>query len=176
MLSRISIDYVSLLGLCFYTLNCVCSLSHEAKPLYNSLYSFQLYHWQVIVYYPACTPPLFLSSMAAPEVNPQIKAQDKNVQWYQADLETVSPQARELLENYSHIPPNEVIPHILKTVSSPPSFLPSPNSTPAPQINTFFTPSATAPGPYSPTPASGDSASSTSPSLSPPSTPPSSTA
>ena len=62
--------------------------------------------------------------MAAPEVNPDIKAQIKNVQWYKADLETVSPQARELLENYSHIPPDEVIPHILKTVrphqTSPP--------------------------------------------------------
>ena len=62
--------------------------------------------------------------MAAPEVNPDIKAQNKNVQWYKADLETVSPQARELLENYSHIPPDEVIPHILKIVrphqTSPP--------------------------------------------------------
>ena len=56
--------------------------------------------------------------MAVPEVNPDIKAQDKNVQWYKPDLETVSPQARELLENYSHIPPDEVIPHILRIVSS----------------------------------------------------------
>ena len=55
--------------------------------------------------------------MAAPEVNPQIKARDKDVQWYQTDLETVSPQARELLEKYSHIPPDKVIPHILKIVS-----------------------------------------------------------
>ena len=117
MLSRISIDYVSLVGVCFHILNRVCSLSPEAKTSYTSLQSFQFYYLQDIVYSPACTSPLFLSGMAAPEVNPQIKAQDKKVQWYQSDLETVSPQARELLENYSHILPDEVIPHILKIVS-----------------------------------------------------------
>lgn len=67
--------------------------------------------------------------MAVLEVNPDIKAQDKNVQWYKPDLETVSPQARELLENYSHIPPDDVTPHILKIVppTKPPP-LPSPQS------------------------------------------------
>lgn len=55
--------------------------------------------------------------MAPPEVNPQIKARGKDVHWYKADIGPVSEPARQLLENYSRIPPDQVIPHIAQVVS-----------------------------------------------------------
>ena len=44
-----------------------------------------------------------------PALNPQIS---REVQWYSPDLLSLSPQARELFEQYSHIPSDQVIPHI----------------------------------------------------------------
>ena len=55
--------------------------------------------------------------MAPPEVNPQIKARGKDVHWYKADIGDVSESARRLLENYSGISPDEVVPHIAQVVS-----------------------------------------------------------
>lgn len=37
----------------------------------------------------------------------------KNVSWYKQDLATIPEPARQLLETYSHIPSDQVIPHIL---------------------------------------------------------------
>lgn len=42
---------------------------------------------------------------------------DKSVGWYQPTLDSISEAQRDLLENYSHIPPSSVIPHILEIVS-----------------------------------------------------------
>ena len=54
--------------------------------------------------------------------NPEEKA------WYTKDVTMISPEARQLLESYSRIPPDQVIPHVLnlvRTASCPqPSFLP----------------------------------------------------
>ena len=55
--------------------------------------------------------------MAPPEVNPQIKARGKDVHWYKADIGDVSEPARQLLEHYSRIPPDQVASHIAEVVS-----------------------------------------------------------
>jgi hypothetical protein len=47
----------------------------------------------------------------------KIEFRDKNVSWYEPKLKRLSPSARELLENYSKIPPVEVEDHIYKMVS-----------------------------------------------------------
>lgn len=59
--------------------------------------------------------------MTPPEVNPHVKAQGKDVHWYKAELneESVSPAARQLLESYSKVSPDEVLSHIMKIVSVP---------------------------------------------------------
>jgi hypothetical protein len=45
-----------------------------------------------------------------------VGTKDKNVRWYTAELsdEKVHASTRELLENYSKIPSDQVVPHILK--------------------------------------------------------------
>lgn len=55
--------------------------------------------------------------MPPPEVNPQIKARGKDVHWYKADIGDVSEPARQLLEKYSRISPDGVVPHIAQIVS-----------------------------------------------------------
>lgn len=55
--------------------------------------------------------------MAPPEVNPQIKARGKDVHWYKSDIGDVSEPARQLLEQYSRIPPDQVASHIAEVVS-----------------------------------------------------------
>lgn len=57
------------------------------------------------------------SSTATPDVNREVKARGKDVHWYRTDLETINEPARLLLEKYSRIPSDEVIPHVLKMVS-----------------------------------------------------------
>jgi len=44
---------------------------------------------------------------------------DKSAGWYQPTLDSITEAQRDLLENYSHIPPEKVIPHILEIVSRP---------------------------------------------------------
>ncbi|TVY82076.1 Methyltransferase ausD [Lachnellula suecica] len=44
----------------------------------------------------------------------QIGTRDKSVGWYTPTLENVSEVQRDLLENYSHITPDRVVPHILE--------------------------------------------------------------
>lgn len=39
---------------------------------------------------------------------------DKNVGWYLADPPNLSDSTRDVLENYSHIQPDQVIEHVLK--------------------------------------------------------------
>jgi hypothetical protein len=46
-----------------------------------------------------------------------IDLRDKNIPWYDPKLKKLGPSARELLENYSKIPPAEVEDHIYKMVS-----------------------------------------------------------
>ncbi|CAF9924009.1 hypothetical protein IMSHALPRED_006057 [Imshaugia aleurites] len=43
----------------------------------------------------------------------------KDVPWYDKEPENFSPACRELLQNYSHIPPGEVTSHVLEMVPSP---------------------------------------------------------
>lgn len=54
--------------------------------------------------------------MAPPEVNPQIKAHGKDAHWYKVDIGDFGEQARRLLESYSRIPLDEVLPHIAEVV------------------------------------------------------------
>ncbi|PVH81111.1 hypothetical protein DL98DRAFT_417427 [Cadophora sp. DSE1049] len=44
----------------------------------------------------------------------KIDSRDKNVSWYDPKLQNLSPAARDLLENYSKIPPAEVEDHVYK--------------------------------------------------------------
>ncbi len=52
-----------------------------------------------------------------PDAEAKIDLRDKNVPWYDPKLKKLGPSARELLENYSKIPPAEVEDHIYKMVS-----------------------------------------------------------
>lgn len=58
--------------------------------------------------------------MAALELNAQVKARGKDVRWYKTDIDTISEPARQLLETYSGIAPDQVIPHILAVVCRSP--------------------------------------------------------
>lgn len=49
--------------------------------------------------------------------NPQVGNRSKNVPWYSKDIQNATPQARELLEKYSNIPPEKVDAHLLEVVS-----------------------------------------------------------
>ncbi len=51
------------------------------------------------------------------DVEAKVNAREKNVPWYNPNLENnLGPSARELLENYSKIPPDEVEDHVSKIV------------------------------------------------------------
>ena len=63
--------------------------------------------------------PIHSLLMPPPEVDPQIKARGKDVYWYKTDIGDVSEPARRLLENYSRIHPDRVVPHVAEVVSSP---------------------------------------------------------
>jgi hypothetical protein len=52
-----------------------------------------------------------------PDAEAEIDLRDKTVSWYDPKLKKIAPSARELLENYSRIPPAEVEDHIYKMVS-----------------------------------------------------------
>jgi hypothetical protein len=47
-----------------------------------------------------------------------VGTKDKSVGWFQAELEDVNPQARTILETYCKLPSEEVVPHVLRIVSS----------------------------------------------------------
>jgi hypothetical protein len=67
-----------------------------------------------------------MSTLANDEPNDQensrlrIGSRDKNVGWFTSNLETLTPAQRDLFENYSHIPSDHVIPHILEVVRTAP--------------------------------------------------------
>lgn len=46
----------------------------------------------------------------------QVSHRDKNVPWYNEYLEDLNPGTRELLESYSEIPQDQILPHIYKVV------------------------------------------------------------
>jgi SAM-dependent methyltransferase len=50
----------------------------------------------------------------------RIGSRDKNVGWFNSNLESLTPAQRDLFETYSHIPPDRVIPHILEVVRTSP--------------------------------------------------------
>lgn len=54
----------------------------------------------------------------AKEEDLRMGSRNKNVGWYTPTLENISDAQRDLLENYSKIEPDRVIPHILEVVSS----------------------------------------------------------
>ena len=56
----------------------------------------------------------------AKEEDLRMGSRDKRVGWYTATLDNVSDVQRDLLENYSKIPAERVIPHILEIVSAIP--------------------------------------------------------
>ncbi|PCG89578.1 Hypothetical protein PENO1_103850 [Penicillium occitanis (nom. inval.)] len=55
-----------------------------------------------------------MSSTAKPEVNLRAASRDKNVGWYLQGIPTLTETQCDLLENYSNIPADEVVPHVLK--------------------------------------------------------------
>jgi hypothetical protein len=52
----------------------------------------------------------------ASEANLRMGSRDKRVGWYASTLDTIPDSQRDLLENYSKIEPDRVIPHILEVV------------------------------------------------------------
>lgn len=48
----------------------------------------------------------------------QVGNRDKSVGWYLPDAPDLSDSTRDVLENYSHIESDQVIPHVLKVVSN----------------------------------------------------------
>jgi hypothetical protein len=101
--------------------------------------------------------------MAEPTSNPKFDGYSKELPWYYKDIDGhLAPISRELLEEYSHIPDEDVNSHVYKIV--PPSlfafpfpFLALPLSPTTSANPTSETPS----GPTFPTPALVDSNSST---------------
>ncbi|ROV90055.1 hypothetical protein VSDG_08374 [Cytospora chrysosperma] len=60
------------------------------------------------------THPDVLSNGSHPEVTPQIGSKDKRVGWYDKLFPGVTPDARELLEGYAHVPGAEVDKYVLE--------------------------------------------------------------
>ncbi|KAB5578313.1 hypothetical protein GE09DRAFT_952277 [Coniochaeta sp. 2T2.1] len=60
------------------------------------------------------------------QVNLAIGSKEKTVGWYDTPITSVAEAIRDLLENYSHIPADEVVPRIVETVSSSPVIQVSP--------------------------------------------------
>lgn len=58
-----------------------------------------------------------ISSTMSDHKDQQVGDRDKSVRWYTNTLEDVSSGTQELLENYSKIPKDQIIPHCLKVVS-----------------------------------------------------------
>lgn len=57
-----------------------------------------------------------MSTMSVPEESGS-KTPDKTMGWYTAEIHNLNSPARSLLENYSKIPSDQVISHILAIVS-----------------------------------------------------------
>jgi hypothetical protein len=54
-----------------------------------------------------------------PNAKEKINLREKDVPWYSESIDSkITPQARQLLEEYSHIPPAEVEDHVLSIVSA----------------------------------------------------------
>lgn len=43
-------------------------------------------------------------------------ASDEKPDWYQTDVQSINPEAQQLLESYSGLAPDEVLPHVLSLV------------------------------------------------------------
>lgn len=52
------------------------------------------------------------------QVKPVIGSKDRSVGWYDPPITTVEPSIRDLLENYSRVPADEIVTRIIETVSS----------------------------------------------------------
>jgi len=52
----------------------------------------------------------------------RIGSRDKNVGWFNPNLSALTEAQRDLFENYSRLPPDRVIPHILEVVRTAPIF------------------------------------------------------
>ena len=74
-------------------------------------------------------PNVYASSSPA---NPRLKigSRDKSVGWYQPTLDNITEAQRDLLEKYSHLAPDDVIPHILEIVRISPSLIVFPSTPP----------------------------------------------
>ena len=47
----------------------------------------------------------------------KLGSRDKSVSWYDAPIDKVDDQVRDLLEKYSNIPPEQVVPRCIEAVS-----------------------------------------------------------
>ena len=56
------------------------------------------------------------STATQTDTQAKVEPFSKDVPWYYKEIGEFSPACRELLEKYSHIPPEEAIPHILEIV------------------------------------------------------------
>lgn len=66
-----------------------------------------------------------------PPQDPEVVRKAKEQEWY-IDFDDVNPQAREILEKYSGIPPDDVVAHVKDIVRRPYSMLtPLPSHSPA---------------------------------------------
>jgi hypothetical protein len=99
------------------------------SPLYMSCqtpfpYYVALLHFpeQFLAFYLSSSPSIMATTpqdwtnIPEAEAEAKIDLRDKNVSWYDPKLKKLGPSARELLENYSKIPPAEVEDHVYKMV------------------------------------------------------------
>ena len=76
---------------------------------------------QFLAFYLSSSPSIMATTPQGrtniPDAEVKIDLRDKDLPWYYPELKKLGPSARELLENYSKIPPAEVEDHIYKMVS-----------------------------------------------------------
>lgn len=87
--------------------------SNVKTPLLSSILSLQSLATPIIFnHVPNITMP---SQEASPTGYLQIGSKDRSVGWYDPPITSIPKPVRDLLENYSHVPPEEVIPRIIET-------------------------------------------------------------
>jgi hypothetical protein len=85
----------------------VCLARHPCFVIWLSVFFLVLLHIQSLLF----------GTFYHGSDTTKIDLRDKNVPWYDRKLKKLGPSVRELLENYSKIPPAEVEDHIYKIVN-----------------------------------------------------------
>jgi hypothetical protein len=92
----------------------------SCQTLFLSYVALLHFPEQFLAFYLSSSPSIMATTPQGwtniPEAKAKIDLRDKNVSWYDPKLKKLGPSARELLENYSKIPPAEVDDHIYKMV------------------------------------------------------------